>query len=372
MNNQKTLHILLSGGGTGGHIFPAVAIADAIKALRPDTKFLFVGASGRMEMEKVPQAGYPIEGLWISGLKREISATNLLFPLKVMASMWKALRIVRRFKPDVVVGTGGFASGPTLRVAGTLGYTTVVQEQNSFPGITNKILAAKASRIYVAYDGLEKYFPARKIVVTGNPIRQEAVAIMGKRGEGARFFGLDPQRTTVLVVGGSQGARSINQAVKTILNQMVQAGLQLIWQTGVAFEKEAQDAIASIQGQGLVATAFISRMDYAYAAADMIISRAGAIAIAELSVVGKPVILIPLPTAAEDHQRHNAEALVKKGAAILVADNRLKEDLAVELMALAQDKNRASSLGNAISTLGHAHADMAIAEDIIHLIEAKQ
>lgn len=372
MKNQKPLHILLSGGGTGGHIFPAVAIADAIKVLRPDTEFLFVGARGRMEMEKVPQAGYRIEGLWISGLKREFSASNLLFPLKIMVSMWKALRIVSRFKPDVVIGTGGFASGPTLRVAGILGYATVVQEQNSFPGITNKLLAAKASRIYVAYDGLEKYLPARKIVVTGNPIRQEAVSVMGKRGDGARYFGLEPQRTTVLVIGGSQGARSVNQTVKTILKSLEQAGLQLIWQTGVAFEQEAKEALAPFADKGMMATPFISRMDFAYAAADIIISRAGAIAIAELSVIGKPVILVPLPTAAENHQWHNAEALVKKGAAILVADNRLKEDLARELIALANEKNRCLALGSAISTLGHAHADIAIAEDIVNLIEAKK
>lgn len=369
MKKNKEIRFILSGGGTGGHIFPAVAIANAIKALRPEAQFLFVGAKGRMEMEKVPQAGYEIEGLWISGLKREITLANLSFPFKLLSSMWKARRIVKKFRPDMVIGTGGYASGPTLRAAGWLGIPTAVQEQNSFPGITNKLLAAKASRIYVAYDGLEKYFPAGKLVLSGNPVRHDAVAIAGKRGEGARHFGIDPHRTTVLVVGGSQGARSVNQAIKPIVGDLAGKGIQLIWQTGTAFEPEALEATKPFAANGMSVKAFISRMDLAYAAADIIVSRAGAIAIAELTIVGKPAILVPLPTAAEDHQRHNAEALVSKGAAIMVPDNRLKEQLLDEIMKLAGDQALCTSLSAAIATLALPNADKTIAEDILKLIE---
>jgi len=358
----------MSGGGTGGHIFPAIAIANAIKAMSPDAEFLFVGARGRMEMEKVPQAGYEIKGLWISGLKRELNFSNLLFPLKIAVSMWKAYRIVKSFKPDIVIGTGGYASGPTLRAAGFLKIPTAIQEQNSFPGITNKLLADKALRIYVAYEGLEKYFPAGKLILSGNPIRQDAVDIAGKRGDGASYFGIDPHKTTVLVVGGSQGARSVNQAVKTFISTLAGNNLQLIWQTGVAFEAEAKRVVQPFEGQGLKALAFINRMDLAYAAADIIISRAGAIAIAELSVVGKPVILIPLPTAAEDHQRHNAEALVNKGAALMIADNQLKEKLSTEVIALSTNTDKCRALGNAIATLARPYADKTIAEDVLKLI----
>lgn len=366
MNNTKKIRIILSGGGTGGHIFPAVAIANAIKALSPDAEFLFVGAKGRMEMEKVPQAGYKIKGLWISGLKREFSFSNLLFPLKIVVSLWKAFHIVKQFKPDMVIGTGGYASGPTLRAASLLKIPTAIQEQNSFPGITNKLLADKAQRIYTAYEGLEKYFPPSKVILSGNPIRQDAVDIAGKRGDGARYFGIDPHKTTLLVVGGSQGARSINNAVITFINRLADNNIQLIWQTGVSFEADAKKALEPFEKDGLKAFAFINRMDLAYSAADIIISRAGAIAIAELCVVGKPVILVPLPTAAEDHQRHNAEALVMKGAALLVADKQLKEKLATEVLSLASDTERCRSLGNAIALLARPHADKTIAEDILN------
>lgn len=371
MKRDQKLRIMLSGGGTGGHIFPAIAIANAIKKLRPDAQFMFVGAKGRMEMEKVPQAGYPIEGLWISGLKREFTLSNLSFPFKLLFSMMKALRLIRKFKPNMVVGTGGYASGPTLRAASWLGIPTAIQEQNSFPGITNKLLASKASRIYVAYDGLEKFFPETKIMLTGNPIRREAVAIAGKRAEGAAAFGIDPQTTTILVVGGSQGARSINRAIKKMMDTLAANNLQLIWQTGAAFENEAKSA-AKVWPDAVVSIhPFINRMDLAYAAADIIVSRAGAIAIAELMVVGKPIILIPLPTAAEDHQRHNAEALVKKGAALMVADNRIHDDLPALLLDLSVNKTRAAKLGEALAKMAMPLADHSIATDIINLTEQK-
>lgn len=300
------LKILISGGGTGGHIFPAIAIADALRNTVPDCDILFVGALGKMEMEKVPQAGYPIKGLRISAFQRRLSLKNLSFPLKVVFSMVKAYKIITSFKPDVVVGVGGFASGPTLKVAVNRRIPVVIQEQNSYPGITNRLLAKHAEKICVAYDGMEKWFPAGKILKTGNPVRENVINIQNKKDEAFRYFELESGKPVVLIVGGSQGALSINQALSYNLKDLEQCGVQMIWQTGKLFANKAksaiQEKIANPRDKDFHVYEFITRMDLAYAAADLVISRAGAIAISELSAVQKPSILIPYPAAAEDHQ----------------------------------------------------------------------
>ncbi|HET6993259.1 MAG TPA: undecaprenyldiphospho-muramoylpentapeptide beta-N-acetylglucosaminyltransferase, partial [Bacteroidia bacterium] len=304
--NLPPLKFIISGGGTGGHIFPAIAIANALKSKLPDSEFLFVGAEGRMEMEKVPAAGFKIEALWISGLQRKLTLSNLSFPFKVISSLSRAKKILKKFRPDAVIGTGGYASGPMLRVASKSGIPTLIQEQNSFPGITNKIFAKKVNRICVAYDGMEKYFPKEKIVFTGNPVRQDILNLEGKRPRGQEMFGLDPTKMTLLVVGGSLGAKAINESMESGLQKFVEKNIQVIWQTGKPFYPKAEAAVKPFNGKGIVATEFISKMDYAYAASDVVISRAGAGAISELCLVRKPCILVPLPTAAEDHQTKNA------------------------------------------------------------------
>lgn len=319
---KQSVNILISGGGTGGHIYPAIAIANELKERIANAKFLFVGASNRMEMEKVPQAGYEIKGLWISGLQRKLTIKNLLFPFKLISSLWKASGIIKKFKPDVVVGTGGFASGPTLQMANKKGIPTLVQEQNSYPGITNKLLAKGANTICVAYDGLERFFPQEKIVKTGNPVRQDLLEISSKRKEALDFFALDSHKKTVLVLGGSLGARAINQLIEKKLNWLQQKNVQLIWQTGKLY---ISDYKKYDKEEGIQIHAFLNRMDLAYAAADMIISRAGAGSISELCLVGKPVVFIPSPNVAEDHQTKNAMAIVDKGAALLVKESQLDE-----------------------------------------------
>ncbi|MEM9024370.1 MAG: undecaprenyldiphospho-muramoylpentapeptide beta-N-acetylglucosaminyltransferase, partial [Bacteroidota bacterium] len=298
--------VIISGGGTGGHIFPAIAIANALKTMNSATDILFVGANGRMEMEKVPAAGYPIEGLWISGLQRSLTLKNLSFPLKLISSIWKSRGILKKFRPDVVVGVGGYASGPLLRAATGARIPTLIQEQNSFPGITNKWLGHKVSRICVAYDGMEKFFPKDKLILTGNPVRKEVVSLEGKRARALEHFGLRDDRPIILVVGGSLGARSINLAIRDGLDRITEQGVQLIWQTGKPFFEEAQLAVRDRDGHGIKAYDFITKMDLAYAAADLVISRAGAIAVSELCLTAKPCILVPYPYAAEDHQTKNA------------------------------------------------------------------
>jgi len=317
---KQSVNILISGGGTGGHIYPAIAIANELKARIANAKFLFVGARDRMEMEKVPQAGYEIKGLWISGLQRKLTLKNLVFPFKLISSLWQARKIIKKFKPDVVVGTGGFASGPTLQMANKKGIPTLVQEQNSYPGITNKILSKKANTICVAYDGLERFFPKEKIVKTGNPVRQDLLDISNKRNEALEFFDLDAHKKTILVLGGSLGARAINQLIEKELNWFKENNIQLIWQTGKLYinDYKKYSDLHDIQTH-----AFLNRMDLAYAAADIIVSRAGAGSISELCIVGKPVIFIPSPNVAEDHQTKNAMAVVDKGAALLVKESEL-------------------------------------------------
>jgi len=364
---MSSLKVMVSGGGTGGHIFPAVAIANAIKGIRPDAEFLFVGAKGKMEMEKVPAAGFPIEGLWISGLQRSLTLKNLSFPFKVLHSMWRARQLVKGFKPDVVIGTGGFASGPTLKAAAALGVPTIIQEQNSFPGMTNRILGKHAKRVCVAYDGMEQYFDSDKLLFTGNPVRKQVTQIEGKKQEAQSFFQLEAGKPTVLIVGGSLGARSINQAIMKGLDQLVEAGIQLIWQTGKPSFEEAKQAAAPYVDQGIRVLEFIQKMELGYAAADVVISRAGAIAVSELCLVEKPSILVPFPFAAEDHQTKNAMALVNHNAAIHIADSDANGQLIPAVKALVADKEQQEQLAKHIAALGKPDAALRIAEEAVRI-----
>jgi UDP-N-acetylglucosamine--N-acetylmuramyl-(pentapeptide) pyrophosphoryl-undecaprenol N-acetylglucosamine transferase len=361
-------HIIISGGGTGGHIFPALAIAKELRKRLPGAEFLFIGAKGRMEMEKVPEAGFRIEGLWISGFRRDFSLDNLIFPFKLISSLLKSWKIQRKFRPDVVIGVGGYASGPALRVAGWRGTPVVIQEQNSFPGITNRLLAKKAKKICVAYPGMERYFQKDKIVLTGNPIRREMVELEGKRATAARFFGLDGQKLTVLVVGGSQGALAINKAIQANLDFFQIMELQLVWQTGPAYHPKAQAAVDKMNCPWIKAVPFIREMDLAYTMADIVISRAGAIASAELAAVGKPVVFVPLPTAAEDHQMKNARAFEAKEAAIVVSNDKIKEELPGLLKDLVSDKALRERLSANIRSLAILDAAEKICDEIIELI----
>ena len=364
---RHNIKAIISGGGTGGHIFPAIAIANALKKRKPDTDILFVGAKGKMEMEKVPAAGYPIEGLWISGLQRKLTVKNLSFPFKIISSLLKAGKIIRRFKPDVVIGVGGYASGPTLRAASKKKIPSLIQEQNSFPGITNKLLAKNVSRICVAYDGMEKFFPGHKIVKTGNPVRQEVININGKSEAACTFFNLDDQKKTILVIGGSQGALAINRAIHKHLDLFIENDIQLIWQTGKLYFETALDATKDLKTKGIIAIEFIDRMDYAYAIADAIISRAGAIAISEICAVGKPAIFVPLPSAAEDHQKKNALALVEKEAALLIENDDAINKLGVAVLDLLNNENLLKKLSSNLKKLAITNADERIVDEILKL-----
>lgn len=351
---------IISGGGTGGHIFPAIAIADELKRQLPDAEILFVGAKDRMEMQKVPQAGYPIEGLWISGLQRKLSWQNLLFPLKFISSLLKSRSIIKRFKPDAVIGTGGFASGAVVKVAGQMGIPTFIQEQNSYAGITNKMLAKNAHKICVAYDAMEQFFPKEKIVKTGNPIRDGLLNIGEYRSEGLSYFHLDSQRKTLLVLGGSLGARRINQLIEQQLPLFEQLGVQVLWQCGKLYYEEYK----KYNSEQVRVLAFIDRMELAYAAADVIISRAGASSVSELCVVGKPVIFIPSPNVAEDHQTKNARAIADKQAAILLRESELNEQFANTFSKLIADEAQQEALSAHIKALAQPNAT----KDIVNLI----
>ena len=351
---------IISGGGTGGHIFPAIAIADELKRRLPDAEILFVGAKDRMEMQKVPQAGYPIEGLWISGLQRKLSWQNLLFPLKFISSLLKSRSIIKRFKPDAVIGTGGFASGAVVKVAGQMGIPTFIQEQNSYAGITNKMLAKNAHKICVAYDAMEQFFPKEKIVKTGNPIRDGLLNITQYSSEGLSYFHLDSQRKTLLVLGGSLGARRINQLIEQQLPLFEQLGVQVLWQCGKLYYEEYK----KYNSEQVRVLAFIDRMELAYAAADVIISRAGASSVSELCVVGKPVIFIPSPNVAEDHQTKNARAIADKQAAILLRESELNEQFANTFSKLIADEAQQEALSAHIKALAQPNAT----KDIVNLI----
>lgn len=365
MDQKKTYKIVISGGGTGGHIFPALAIANALKRLAPETEILFVGAEGRMEMEKVPAAGYKIIGLEIQGINRSSLWKNVSLPWKLLKSMQKSRRILKEFSPDVAVGVGGYASGPLLLAARKLSVPYLIQEQNSFAGVTNKNLGAGAAKVCVAFEGMERFFPSDRILLTGNPIRPEAVQISGKRENAMSFFGLDPSKKTILLTGGSLGARTLNEVMSTGYGDLVKENIQVIWQCGSYY----YDALKSIQAVGIRVYPFIKEMDLAYAAADLVISRAGAGTIAELCAVGKPVILVPSPNVAEDHQTKNAQALTEKDAAVMIRDHEAKDQLILAARALLSDENRTQALSSNISRLALLDADTVIAEEVLKLAE---
>ena len=368
MSDQK-LKILVTGGGTGGHVFPAIAIADAIKKLRPDTEFLFVGATGKMEMERVPKAGYAIEGLNIAGFQRSMSLKNLSFPIKLLRSLFKARKIVRKFQPDVVIGTGGYASGPVMRAAQRAGIPTLIQEQNSFAGLTNKILGKKAAKVCVAYDHMEQFFPPEKIVFTGNPVRSDILNLEGKHEEALKYYALDPEKKTIVVIGGSLGAKTLNNAMRDNVEFFEKYdGIQVIWQCGKFYEYE-YTAMETAKLPNIQCHAFIDRMDLLYAAADVVISRAGALSISELCLVGKPAILVPSPNVAEDHQTKNALALVEKGAARLVRDGDAGERMLQDALLILESEALAFGLSESIRQLGRPNAAEAIAREAIKLVD---
>ncbi len=361
---KQSINILLSGGGTGGHIYPAVAIADELKRRYADANILFVGAKGRMEMEKVPQNGYPIKGLWISGLNRQKIWTNALFPFKLISSLFKAFGIIRKFKPDVVIGTGGFASGPILYVASTLGKPCLIQEQNSYPGITNKLLSRKVDKICVAYENLEKFFPKEKIVKTGNPVRQDLQLNQLDKKNALDHFGLKEHKRTILVLGGSLGARAINRLIAENLDYLLSKDVQLIWQTGKLYYEEYK----YLGDKNHVKTmAFINEMNMAFSAADIIISRAGAGTISELCIVGKPVLFVPSPNVAEDHQTKNAAAIVAQNAALLIKESEL-DKFQKEMDNLIEDNNLRNQLGANINKLAMPKATEHIVNEIEKIV----
>jgi UDP-N-acetylglucosamine--N-acetylmuramyl-(pentapeptide) pyrophosphoryl-undecaprenol N-acetylglucosamine transferase len=373
MNNKiaRNMKAIISGGGTGGHIFPALAIANAIKERYADADILFIGAIGKMEMEKVPNAGYKIEGLPIVGLQRKLTIKNLVVPFKLIKSQLKAKKIIKTFDPDIVIGVGGYASAPTLKMATKLGYSTILQEQNSYPGLTNRMLANNAAKICVAYQGLDKFFSQEKIVFTGNPVRKSIENIMVSKQESANYFKLDLNKKVVLSVGGSLGARTINESILENIAYFKNNDIHLIWQTGKFFYEKAKNAVEEARAENIRVFDFISEMDKAYTAADCIISRAGAIAISELCLVGKPIILIPSPNVAEDHQTKNAMALVDKGAAAIVYDKDAKTTLIPALDDLINNSDKQRSMSLACSSMGVRDAAYKIVDEIEKVIGIK-
>ncbi|MFT3740259.1 MAG: undecaprenyldiphospho-muramoylpentapeptide beta-N-acetylglucosaminyltransferase [Breznakibacter sp.] len=368
MEHQKNsnIRVIVSGGGTGGHIFPAISIANAIRDVQPGAQILFVGAQGKMEMEKVPAAGYDIVGLPVAGFQRRLTWKNLIFPFKLLASLIKARKVVKNFNPHVVVGVGGYASGPVLRVATGMGIPSVIQEQNSYPGVTNRILSAKVQTICVAYGGLEKYFPTSKIVFTGNPVRQSLLANVSKT-EAAAYFGLDARKKTVLVIGGSLGARSINQGIMAGLETFVEGGVQVIWQTGRFYFEGIDQAVDSSLKKMVKIHDFVSRMDLAYTLADVVVSRAGASSVSEIALLGKPAVLVPSPNVAEDHQTKNAMALVSQNAAVLVKDAET-HTLADIASRLVNDPVRLSAISEQVLKLARPNASGDIANEVFKLV----
>ncbi|MEH6681403.1 MAG: undecaprenyldiphospho-muramoylpentapeptide beta-N-acetylglucosaminyltransferase [Sediminicola sp.] len=362
MDNYR---FILSGGGTGGHIFPAIAIANELKLRYPQAEFLFVGAKDRMEMEKVPQAGYKIEGLWISGIQRKLTLKNLMFPLKLLSSLVKSQKIVGGFKPHVVIGTGGFASGPLLRVASGRGIPCVIQEQNSYAGVTNKLLASRVQKICVAYDGMESYFPADKIVKTGNPVRSDLVHGLTDSMDAAKFYGLDGTKPILLILGGSLGAARINSLIKEKLDFFASLGMQLIWQCGKLYYEE----YVQYTSDTVKVFDFMNRMDLAYGAADIIVSRAGAGSVSELSLVGKPVVFVPSPNVAEDHQTKNARSLVDRKAAIMIREKDLDATFEELFENLFRSEERQRELGSGIKKLALPNATKDIADVIGKLMD---
>ena len=372
LTHQKSVpmsvKVIISGGGTGGHIFPAISIANELKSRIKDIDILFVGAKGRMEMEKVPKAGYPIKGLSINGFQRNWRDTrNLSFPFKLLFSLLKSFFIVRKFKPAVVIGTGGYASGPLLFVASKLSIPSLIQEQNSFPGITNKLLSKSVQKICVAYENMQRFFPKDKLLLLGNPIRKDLIDSSSKKVQGIKHFGLDENKPIILVIGGSLGARTINEAMAALIDSLESNDIQFIWQTGITFEKQALELIKD--KKNIQASAFIYEMDLAYSVADIIISRAGASTISELCLVGKPSILVPSPNVAEDHQTKNAMALVDKSAAIMVKDIEAKNDLGKTLTELLKDNKKQEELTKNIKKLAIADSSKLIVDEVLKLID---
>ncbi len=366
---QPHRKIIISGGGTGGHIYPAIAIAQALKIKDPGMDILFVGATGKMEMEKIPAAGFEIIGLPVTGLKRTFTLKNLGVMINLAISMIKASKIIRRYKPDVAVGVGGYASGPILTVAARKKIPTLIQEQNSYAGITNKILAKRANKICVAYDGMEKFFPAEKIVLTGNPVREELESVGTKREEGLKYFNLDSKQPVILILGGSLGARTINESVWENLDLIATSKAQCLWQTGKLYYAQALDKTADLVADNLKVHEFIQFMDLAYAVADLVVSRAGAGAISELCIVAKPVILVPSPNVAEDHQTKNAEALEKTGAAFIVKDGDAGKVLIRKALDLVENKSLLTDLSRNIGMMAKKKSAAKIADEIIALMK---
>jgi len=365
IDKNKTYKIILSGGGTGGHIYPAIAIANGLKEWLPNSQFLFVGAKDRMEMEKVPQAGYEIIGLWISGIQRKLTLKNMVFPFKLLSSLWDAKKIVNSFKPDIAIGTGGFASGPLLYVAALNKIPCLIQEQNSFPGITNKLLSKKVDKICVAYDNLERFFPKEKIIKTGNPVRQDLLNIASKAVEAKDFFNLKHGKYTLLVLGGSLGARTINDLIENELDFLDGQNIQIIWQCGKLYYSQYK---IYNNTKDVQVYPFLNNMDFAYAAADIIISRAGASSVSELCIVGKPVIFVPSPNVAEDHQTKNAQAIVDKDAALMIKEEDLDVDFENIFSQLIQSPDRQKLLGANIKKLALENATNDIIEEVIKLL----
>jgi len=367
MNQQKHKRIIISGGGTGGHIFPAISIANALRKIDTETEILFVGAEGRMEMEKIPTAGYRIIGLPVAGLYRSLTFKNFSVLIKLLKSLRKAKKVIREFGPDVVVGVGGYASGPVLRQAGRMRIPTLIQEQNSYAGVTNKLLAKRASAICVAYEGMEKYFPSGKIIKTGNPVRQNFDNLKSLQDEALTYFNLKKEFPVILVLGGSLGAGTINTSLSENINVLRDSDCQWLWQTGKYYFENVKALVSLSFSEKISVHGFINRMDYAYAAADIIISRSGAGTISELCLVGKPVILIPSPNVAEDHQTRNAEALSTRNAALLIKDNKASETLVDEAIKLISDKSRRDMLSENILKMADRDADIRIAREILKL-----
>lgn len=381
---MKETRIIVSGGGTGGHIFPAISIANAIRQLRPEAKILFVGAEGRMEMQRVPDAGYEIIGLPVAGFDRKRLWRNVSVLIKLIRSQWKARKIIKKFKPQVAVGVGGYASGPTLKMAATMGIPTLIQEQNSYAGVTNKLLAKQAKKICVAYEGMDRFFPQEKIILTGNPVRQTLVTEQVNREDAAKHFGLDPNRKTVLIIGGSLGARTLNETMIANLN-MIQAHpeVQFIWQVGKIYIDQVKEALRAYSGElvcnshiatmpNLYVNDFIKHMEYAYGIADLVVSRAGAGSISEFCLLGKPVILVPSPNVAEDHQTQNALALVRRDAALYVKDAEAKEQLVELAIETVKDNDKLQALNRNILEMALPDSAEIIAKEVLRLADEKE
>ncbi len=371
MSGQQPYRLIISGGGTGGHIFPAVAIANEFRDRHPDAQILFVGAKGKMEMTRIPEEGYKIIGLWISGIQRKLTWSNLLFPVKLIVSYVCAIRIVKKFKPHAVIGTGGYASGPIMMAATRFAIPSIIQEQNSFAGLANKQVAGKVNKVCVAYEGMERYFPKDKLVLTGNPVRKNILSTNTKREKALSHFGFDANKRTLLIVGGSLGARTINESIIEGFEKLIDAQVQIIWQTGKGYYDVYKARLSKFDLRRIRVFDFVREMDLAYAAADVVVSRSGALAVSEISVARKPVILVPSPNVAEDHQTKNAKALVSKGAAILVMDKEAQVKLVDEALKLLFDQQRAEKLSENISAFAKPDATVSIVNEIEKLLVEK-